>query len=276
MGSPRAAEISKSIARLALDLAPAAILIGTVALIAAVHLDDARTRTQAGIVRHRFNAVAAGLGAYYIDHGAHPQCNTRGGAFAYGPYSTPILTTPDATGPVLERMTTPVAYILQTDLIDPYEMKFRRAAATAQLLVTTTPTPVSPASDGIAAMGMFGYQAWNKDMRAQVSTDTFAFLRVPGQQWLLQSVGPDESFYSLGGVLTSDVDPHGPIQLFYDPTNGTYSAGSIFMMGGNVEPYTPPASYAAGKGLREAWNMQPRGPAEPSDASAAVGWQQLQ
>ncbi len=78
----------------------------------------------------------------------------------------------------------------------------------------------------------------------------------------------------LGGTLANDVPVDGPVLLIYDPTNGAVSFGSIFRIGGIVDPYVP--SYAAGEGLRAAIGLNPNGPAEPGDSSGVQGYDQYE
>lgn len=232
--------------------------------------EEARIRTNVGIVRNRFAQIEAGLQAYFVDHAAYPQCNQRGTAYAYG---DSLVTIPDAVTPILERMTTPIAYVTATQLTDPFEWISRKAGLDALQLATAAPIDF-PLGATETTMRSFGYQAWRAEGFGGVIIGSFDSERLTPRQWSLQSVGPDNTVLGIGSCLRNDTLMDGPILLIYDPTNGAVSDGSIFKFGGIIDPYVP--SYAAGQGLRSALDLNPNGPAEPADSSGVRGFDQYE
>lgn len=230
-------------------------LAGALLAAAAPNFQESRSRTSVSRARAEMRAIATALENYAADQGGYPFCNNFG----------PALASSFTMGqPILEVLTTPVAYLTGTAILrDPYPQEFRRSGATAAGLYQSSPVPISPA-DQQAAFYTYIYQSWNTMGRTSVPPDAFG-VGGPATAWLLHSAGPDHTIHNLGGVLANDYNIDEPMNLMYDPTNGTVSFGCIYTTGGNA-PST--GNYAAGEGLVKA--IKAAQPVSPSGAGFAA------
>jgi len=212
------------------------IVVAIIAILAAIAIPnflEAQTRSKVSRAKADMRTCAMALESYYVDSNALPQCHTYG-----------IVTrAPGETIEILERLSTPVAYITKIIITDPFKLKGRLSAASAQLL--STATPISVADDPAAVMNSYIYQSFSNLDRAQAGPPANKN-SVKGIAFILHSAGPDGLYYNLGGVLATDRTPEWTINLMYDPTNGTVSRGSIFRAGGSPQEGS---SYAGGVGL---------------------------
>ncbi len=229
------------------------IVVAIIAILAAIAVPnflEAQVRAKASRAKSDIRTLATGLEAYYTDNNAYPQCNTRATAIAYGPDNTPPLTTADAVGKVLERLSTPVSYLSTSVFKDSFSVKKRRSGATSVAICTSADIDTNPSVDVVAKINSYLYQAVNSSGRAQVATDSFSPVPLKATGWFLFSVGPDNTYPNLGGVFQNEERAaDGPILLIYDPTNGTVSFGDIYREGGQA---SGSSAYWAGAGLREA------------------------
>jgi len=232
--------------RRAFTLIELLIVVAIIAILAAIavpNLLEAQTRSKASRTRADMRTTATALEAYYVDNNSYPLCHMFGIASSNAGW--------DPTQPsplynnfgILERLSTPVAYVASALVTDPFKINFRQSAGTSAALMTSTPVPVPP-NDRAGQLNSYIYQSWNSTGRAEPGSGRRA------RQWLLHSAGPDGSYHNLGGVLANELEMDGPILLMYDPSNGTISGGSIYRVGAGSEG--PSASYAAGQGLVKA------------------------
>ena len=222
------------------------IVVAIIAILAAIAVPnflEAQTRSKVSRAKADMRTMATGLEAYMVDHNAYPQCHRYG-----------VITWP-GTGtyiPILERLSTPVAYISNAIIKDPFSLKFRISVATAALFNESARQAIPP-GDHVALLNSYIYQAWNSRNRAQTEPDSYASDDERANAWLLHSAGPDSTYHNLGGVLANDYVVDYTINLIYDATNGTVSFGSIYRVGGSA---SPSPTYAAGAGLVKAVTMQ--------------------
>jgi len=215
------------------------IVVAIIAILAAIAIPnflEAQVRSKVSRAKADMRSMAGALESYYVDSNAFPQCHTYG-----------IVTRlPGETIAVLERLSTPIAYISNVVIKDPFIIKGRLSAGTAQLL--SVATPISTVGDWVEIMNSYVYQSFSDLGRAQTAVDSFTPTRLKGIAFILHSAGPDGLYYNLGGVLANDRIPEliWTINLMYDPTNGTVSRGSIFRTGGSPQEGS---SYAGGIGL---------------------------
>lgn len=221
------------------------IVVAIIAILAAIAVPnflEAQTRSKVSRTKADMRTMATALESYVVDYNKYPACHRFG-----------VLLRPDVSEPeVLERLTTPIAYITSITQ-DPFKVAQRYSAATALAISQANPTPVSPANDLAAALNSYIYQAFSPENRSQTQADAFAPAFVSATGWILHSAGPDSSYHNLGGVLANDADIDGPILLIYDPTNGTVSFGSIYRAGGATGAGP---TYAGGSGLFQAIQTQ--------------------
>ncbi|CAN5403875.1 hypothetical protein BH09SUM1_BH09SUM1_17590 [soil metagenome] len=226
------------------------IVVAIIAILAAIAVPnflEAQTRAKSSRAKADMRTLATGLESYYVDYNSYPQCNDRATIVAYNNAST---TTANGAKQILEHLTTPIAYLTTATFRDPFQTKFRKSAATAAAMVVLTPTAVTPATDVVASLNSYLYQATNSSQRATVATGSFEPLLVKATGWFTYSVGPDNTYYNLGGVLQTDqTKGDDAILLIYDATNGTISTGDLYRSGGD---HSGSPAYAAGRGLDQA------------------------
>ncbi len=232
------------------------IVVAIIAILAAIAVPnflEAQTRSKVSRVKSDMRSMATALESYSVDHNAYPRCNAFGTALGDWNF-------PQTSEKVLERLSTPVAYISSVNFRDPFNYKGRYSSATAAGMKTATLTALT-GSDAAAKQNTLIYQAWNSEQRPTLPPDSFtnSSLDLTARAWLLHSTGPDGAYYNLGGVLANDgTDKVGDcIDMIYDPTNGTVSRGSIWRAGGQrysiVSSYS---GYKAGSGLTAAIDLQ--------------------
>ncbi len=238
--------------------APAELLVVTaiVAVLTVIAIPNYRRAVvQADIaeVRSEMQALGLGLEAYRTDWGSYPACLPSG-----DPVGSP---SGGFSEFVLERLTTPVAYVATATPGDPFVPVARYTGTTAMALSGSSPSAFDPGSFSSDPWSYL-YQSWSDTNRVQTIDDGFTGAwESSATACLLQSAGPDLAIHTLGGVLANDTAIDGPILLLYDPTNGTTSFGSIYRTFGGATP----TGYAAGSGLLQAVAAQ-------NADSGVVGW----
>lgn len=225
------------------------IVVAIIAILAAIAVPnflEAQTRAKVSRTKADMRTQATGMEAYVVDHNAYPPCHS---------FAIPVANDGDpAQNTVLERLSTPVAYITAAAVRDPFKLSKRLSNATARGLRDENPINVPP-SDVAGRMNSYIYQSWDSENRASYSSGIPPTNKA--RSWLLHSCGPDSTYYNLGGILANDrVDQlQYTVDLVYDATNGTISRGSIWRTGGQAGGGN--ANYAAGEGLVAAINRQP-------------------
>ncbi|GAB4313636.1 MAG: hypothetical protein Kow0059_04910 [Candidatus Sumerlaeia bacterium] len=226
------------------------IVVAIIAILAAIAVPnflEAQVRSKVSRTKADMRSMATALEAYAVDHNVYPNCHAFGIAtrnYVSGNPSDPL---------ILERLSTPIAYITNTVVKDPFLLKGRIGPANACSLASATVIPVSPGTDTAAALNSYIYQAWNQFGRYTLPPDSFStgLQDRSARAWLLHSAGPDSVYHNLGGILANNgpADVGCTINLIYDPTNGTVSFGSIYRMGGMAQASGGSGSYQAGSGL---------------------------
>jgi prepilin-type N-terminal cleavage/methylation domain-containing protein len=226
------------------------IVVAIIAILAAIAVPnflEAQTRSKVSRTKSDMRTAATGLESYVVDYNAYPNCHRFGIVFA--DVATDV--------PILERLSTPVAYLSSALTRDPFSVKNRLSAATALAMQQTAPTAVNMLTDAAARYNSYIYQSFNDYQRYTLPTDSFSSTNLPTKStgWVLHSCGPDSTYYNLGGVLSNDgVDQLAyTLDLIYDATNGTVSRGSIWRAGGQTGGG---GTYKAGAGLVAAINTQ--------------------
>ena len=221
------------------------IVVAIIAILAAIAVPnflEAQTRAKVSRAASDMRTLDTALAAYFVDNNKYPQCNDRGVPVSY---ANATVNTAMAQADILERLSTPIAYVTTPTFRDAFSVKFRKTAPTASAIVISNPFQVIPGSDVFADINGYGYQSVNQAGRAQ------ALSGLNAEGFFLFSVGPDNTYYNLGGVLANHETADEPILLIYDATNGTISEGDIWRANGQT---SGSSAYWAGKGLREAIN----------------------
>lgn len=231
------------------------IVVAIIAILAAIAVPnflEAQTRSKVSRAKSDMRSMATALEAYYVDSNAYPLCHRFGTVLDPDAF---LGIGGSAATRILERITTPIAYMTSVVVNDPFIVKFRIGPANANALPNTT--PVSAAADAAGRMNSYIYQSWNSYGRRTLPPDGFSQDASIGKStaWLLHSAGPDSTYHNLGGILSNNraADLQHTLNLIYDPTNGTVSFGSIYRAGGGA---SPSANYAAGEGLLMAIQAQ--------------------
>jgi len=242
---------SPSVAKRGFTLIELLIVVAIIAILAAIAVPnflEAQTRSKVSRTKADMRSMATALEAYYTDNNAYPNCHS------YGTATKVIPTEPW----ILERLSSPIAYMTSTIVKDPFTIRGRLSAATADQLVMQNPISVNPATDVVAKLNSYIYQSWNAYQRYPLPPDGFSNPSLPtkSNEWLLHSAGPDGLYHNLGGVIANDEEIDGPILLIYDPTNGTVSRGSVYRAGGQDNRGASSSYPAAGHGIRLAIETQ--------------------
>lgn len=226
------------------------IVVAIIAILAAIAVPnflEAQTRAKVSRAKSDMRTTATALESYYVDNNDYPLCHPFGTATAPDGWDpTNLNPNADSYG-ILERISTPIAYVSSAIVRDSFDVNLRVSDATALGMSTSEPIPV-PDTDNAGRDNSLIYQSWNSQNRATSDGNGGK-----AYAWLLHSVGPDSTYHNLGGVLANDFEPDGPINLIYDPTNGTISFGSIYRTGGSASASD---NYAAGQGLVQAIQTQ--------------------
>jgi len=232
------------------------IVVAIIAILAAIAVPnflEAQVRSKVSRTKADMRSFATAMEAYAVDYNGYPNCHRFG-------ITTADYVTDGATAPrILERLSTPVAYLTSVLIRDPFLIQQRLGSATAQATLTATPTAVSAASDQAAKNNSYIYQSWNSSQRYTLPPDSFSNPNNDhkARAWLLHSCGPDGIYFNLGGIISNDYSPASDqytVGLLYDTTNGTVSFGSIFRTGGAAD--ANPGTYAAGQSLVGVINRQ--------------------
>lgn len=224
------------------------IVVAIIAILAAIAVPnflEAQTRAKASRTKSDMRTLATGLEAYAVDHNTYPNAHSFGTAL----FPTTVPAGDSSAFRVLERITTPIAYVTSISS-DPFKLESRVSDQTAAGLVNAEPDPLNQATDMAAKSNSYIYQAFNSFQRYVFPPDRFSnpdLDRKP-TAWVLHSAGPDSTYHNLGGVLANDraASLEHTINLIYDPTNGTISFGSIYRAGGSA---SSSAQYAGGEGF---------------------------
>jgi type II secretion system protein G len=222
------------------------IVVAIIAILAAIAVPnflEAQTRSKVSRTKADIRTSATALEAYRVDNNSYPPCHPFGIALSLNGWDPTATSGQNVNNlGILERLSTPIAYVTSALVRDPFSVKFRVTGTSGADIAASTPIEV-PATDAAGRYNSYIYQSWDQLGRAENAGPRKA------QAWLLHSAGPDLTYHNLGGVLANERLPgdlQSTIQLMYDPTNGTISFGSIYRTGGGVGA-SP--SYAAGEAL---------------------------
>ncbi len=192
------------------------IVVAIIAILAAIAVPnflEAQTRSKVSRAKADMRTLATGLEAYRVDENAYPLSNNFGTASA-----EPAL----GNIPVLERLSTPIAYLTTGLLPDPFLTKFRSGSISSS---DGGWTPTAAVNDEVQ---YFKYATPGENGLQDVNGAGDRAL----YYYILQSNGPDLTYLNLSGLLQSSSAEVNTIRNIYDPTNGTVSRGSVFRIGG--------------------------------------------
>lgn len=241
------------------------IVVAIIAILAAIAVPnflEAQVRAKVSRTKADMRTTDLALNSYAVDNNAFPNCHRFGIAMADGAVPGGARQAGAKADPVgtmiLERLSTPIAYVANVLSRDPFTVRGRFSSGTAAgMNAAAKPTAVNPATDAAARYNSYIYQSWNSEQRYTTPPDNFSrpAKRQKSTAWLLHSAGPDGNYYNMGGCLANDrAEKIGDtISMIYDPTNGTVSKGSIWRAGGEA---SSSQTYAAGAGILKAIQSQ--------------------
>jgi prepilin-type N-terminal cleavage/methylation domain-containing protein len=224
--------------RRGLTLVEVLIVAAIVAILAAIAIPNfltASTRAKVSRTANDLRVLSGALEAYFVDHRAYPLCNPWGVAAARPSVPNDVH--------VLERLSTPVAYVTTALLPSPFVAKRFSGSVLVGLGPIETDTqnwrPTGRGGADEFLYNTYGYHAVAPDDDAlsglgRAQHDVFAPDRKVAIGFIIQSPGPQEAVFSMGGIITN-ADAEYAANLKYDPTNGTVSFGNIFRTGGTAE-----------------------------------------
>jgi prepilin-type N-terminal cleavage/methylation domain-containing protein len=201
------------------------IVVAIIAILAAIAVPnflEAQTRSKVSRSKSDLRTLVTGLEAYRVDFNEYPRGN---------PFNTSgRRQTITNDYPILERLSSPVAYLTSGLLEDPFTTK-QRTGVPNQTTGAFTPTNITPAE--LPQERYFKYMAGLPGNGTPVS----AFWDAPHKAvyyYVVYSVGPDLVKTQLAGtgLLSSSATPEATVNNVYDPTNGTISTGDIWRVGG--------------------------------------------
>ena len=223
-----------------IELLIVVLIIAILAAIAVPNFLEFQTRAKVSRAKSDLRALATAIEAYYVDEQSYPPCNS----FAVSGNCAPLMCSNNY--PVLERLSTPIAYMSVGVLQDAFLSKFFTGSgvyAGDEGDGTTLPGANAnyPQEDDDPAGKVYLYQSVTSDERAIAGNGAAI-------GWLLGSVGPDLIRINMGGVLACNgtIDRPGCTprgfetkfaychNLLYDPTNGSVSWGELYRSGGDI------------------------------------------
>ena len=194
-------------------------LIAILAVIALPNFLEAQVRAKVSRATNDLRVVALALEAYAVDNSRYPP---NGGVLSYNR--------------IPPEVTTPVAYIMSANLVDPFVEKLNDPIYGVLATYYTY--------DQIVTRQEFQKILASRSKRVPPVEAVDSPQLNPGARrkyglWRLVSDGPDQSYADPHFVSGSDpADPNNVIRgadVIYDPTNGTLSKGNIIRtQSGNV------------------------------------------
>ncbi len=226
--------MSLPLPRRAFTLIELLIVVAIIAILAAIAVPnflEAQTRARVSRAQSDMRTMATGLESYRVDHNAYP----KGNAFGLGVY---FPAASGGVGPVagrvLERLSTPIAYLSASLLADPFQPRERTGVINPS--DGSIQGPFNLPADQLEAAQYYKYYAGDPDAPGQFGL--LALVDRPETTartwWIVNSVGPDQIYPNMGGLFRTDATSAAIANHVYDPTNGTISFGSIFRMGGTT------------------------------------------
>ncbi len=216
------------------------IVVAIIAILAAIAVPnflEAQTRAKTSRAKNDMRVYATALEAYYIDFNGYPPCSTFGIPGRGVNVNAKI---------VLERLSTPVAYLTSGIMPNPFRATERITNATSREQADSPSfARITGAELALPEYQSYLYQSANDGGRTAFDGVTGAASFPAGSSkahvWFLHSPGPSNRYHNLGGVLanstrsTADSDNNlsQTVKLIYDPSNGTVSFGAIWRVGGN-------------------------------------------
>jgi prepilin-type N-terminal cleavage/methylation domain-containing protein len=189
-------------------------IIGILAAIAIPNFLQAQTRAKVARAKADMRTIDLAIRMYNVDHNKFIPSNYY--SLAIGGAAIP------PGSPTLEMLTSPIEYSTDIKFIDPFLPNQRLASSNPR-----TPIEITDFNQ-LELAKIYKYGLWTVNGMAHINNSEKGF-------WYhLESSGPDRSYHNLSGLFQYVYGNNDPNlgELFYDPTNGTISVGSLYRVGG--------------------------------------------
>ena len=210
------------------------IVVAIIAILAAIAVPnflEAQTRAKISRAKADMRTLATGLESYAVDNNKYPPCNNN---ITCGRRPDNAGNIPATEHEVLEWISSPIAYVTNGFVPDPFRPGFRND--TFSVGSPQGANKVAIASTGI---GLTPYNAhWMVKYGSldpnTAQTGGFADGNPVGEipkAWLMYVSGPDGMYPGMGGtpaIGSVTQDPSVVSAQIYDATNGTASYGDIY------------------------------------------------
>jgi len=197
------------------------IVVAIIAILAAIAVPnflEAQVRSKVSRVKADIRSLANAIESYNVDwNRPPPEAGNGPGVGVFEPRTIDGYT--GQTGILTPYISTPVAYITQSDLRDVFYQNVGSNSTTARPDVQ-----------------LFSYKAYDWEWWQRDDSETMFYgegTQMDGREfqelyghWRLFSVGPDKDWDNVPDNNSHFSSP-APVGLPYDPTNGTISPGSI-------------------------------------------------
>ncbi|MDX2177491.1 MAG: prepilin-type N-terminal cleavage/methylation domain-containing protein [Candidatus Sumerlaeia bacterium] len=215
------------------------IVVAIIAILAAIAVPnflEAQVRSKVSRAKADMRSMATALEAYRVDNNSYPKCNNfalAGARVSPDERSTAAI---NEQRKVLERLSSPIAYITNAFVQDPFTPQFRTGTINSTDGSWPFPPPSTNSIAGDANAALFAFIKYATPQGVAGNTSTLADVEnstdVAKWYYILFSSGPDQVYPNLGGLLNTTTTPEAVANNYYDPTNGTTSLGDIYRIGG--------------------------------------------
>lgn len=207
-------------------------IISILSAIAVPNFLEAQIRSKVSRVKSDLRTVALALESYHVDYNTYIAGNHWGVAAQRPGVSGDL--------PVLERLSTPIAYLSQALLPNIFTARRRSDTSITGIpplqvnysLWVETPTEEDPE---YFLYRTYLYIATTNHPDNKSGIDRV--LHTDGRSsngFIIYAAGPNEDYINAGGVV-ANADQNYATDLIYDPTNGTVSFGNIWRSGGSPD-----------------------------------------